>query len=94
MVSGDSLRIEDFSDVLLAAVDESLERLPEVLDLREAIRSLPEPWRITVYYFWYVGYSHKEIARLLNVSEGAVKQYARRAKLRLYEKLAKDEAEG
>jgi len=82
----ETVSLEELVD-LIAAVDESLERLPEVLDLRDAIRSLPEPYRITIYYFWYVGYSHKEIGTLLKVSEGAVKQYARRAKLLLKEKL-------
>lgn len=60
-----------------AAPPEILERLGAA-DLLEHIRSLPEGYRAIFNLYAIEGYTHQEIARLLNISEGTSKsQYAR-----------------
>ncbi|MFM9055587.1 MAG: RNA polymerase sigma factor, partial [Bacteroidota bacterium] len=60
-----------------SAPPEILERLATT-DLLEHIRSLPEGYRAVFNLYAIEGYTHQEIARLLDISEGTSKsQYAR-----------------
>ncbi len=63
----------------------------ENTDLHEAMRSLSEDHRIAVYLHYYEGYSVKEIAKLLRISEANVKTRLKRARDRLREFLTDDE---
>lgn len=40
--------------------------------LTETINSLPEKYRAVIHLFYYEGYSHKEIAKILDVTETTV----------------------
>ena len=55
----------------------------EILD---AVKTLPENYRISIYLYYYEEYSAKEIAQILGKSEATVSQYLSRGrrKLRTY----------
>ena len=61
---------------------------PEVPDtwLLDAMKNLPEKYRISLYLYYYEEYSSREIADIMGVSESAVTQYLSRGrrKLRTY----------
>ena len=61
---------------------------PEVPDtwLLDAMKNLPEKYRISLYLYYYEEYSSREIADIMGVSESAVAQYLSRGrrKLRTY----------
>ena len=48
-----------------------------------AVLRLPERYRIVIHLFYYEDYSIAEIARLLDLSEGAVKSRLSRARKQL-----------
>lgn len=52
----------------------------EILD---AVKQLPENYRISIYLFYYEEYSAKEIAAILGKSEGTVNQYLSRGRRKL-----------
>lgn len=52
-------------------------------ELMDAVMSLPEHYRISIYLFYYEGYSAKEIAALLGKSEATVSQYLSRGRRKL-----------
>jgi RNA polymerase sigma factor (sigma-70 family) len=58
--------------------------------LLEIIRSLPQGCQIVFNLFAIEGYNHKEIAALLNISEGTSKSQYARARSLLQEKLLKE----
>jgi RNA polymerase sigma-70 factor (ECF subfamily) len=75
------------ADQLTEVVDE-----PEETDEKEdydldtvksAVRELPDGYRIVLTLFLFEDYSHKEIAALLNISEGTSKSQYMRAKQKL-----------
>lgn len=51
------------------------------------IQELPERYRLVFNLYSMDGYSHKEIAKLLNISEGTSKSNLARARLKLKEKI-------
>ncbi len=59
----------------------------------EAVMTLPEKYRTVVHLFYYEGYSGAEIARLLEISESAVRTRMQRAREKLRGVLA-DETRG
>jgi len=63
-----------------------MERL-EVEDLMRLIQKLPDGYRVVFNLYAIEGYSHKEIAELLGVSEGASKSQLSRARSWLKQKL-------
>lgn len=56
-------------------------------DLYEAIRQLPEETRICVTLYYLEGYSVKETAKILDVTESAVKNRLARARAKLRSEL-------
>lgn len=63
----------------------------EVQDLLELIRQLPDGYRVVFNMYAIEGYTHKEIAEALQISEGASKSQLSRARTWLKNKLAKME---
>jgi len=60
---------------------------PESAELFEDVMKLPEKYRIVIHLFYYEDYSVKEIAQILNVSEGSVKMRLSRGRAMLRVKL-------
>ena len=59
----------------------------EVQDLLKLIQELPDGFRIVFNMYAIEGYSHKEIAKLLNISEGTSKSQLSRARALLKRKI-------
>lgn len=59
------------SDLGKSAEDEVLENLPDT-DIRNALASLPEEFRLVIYYSDVEGYSYKEVAEILEIPSGTV----------------------
>lgn len=53
----------------------------------EIVNELPQNYRTVIYLFYYEGYKTKEIAKILNKSEGTIKTWLFRARDCLKEKL-------
>lgn len=55
-------------------------------DLLEAMKRLPRNYRISIYLYYYEGYSAREIGTMLGKSEATINQYLSRGrrKLRTY----------
>ncbi len=72
-----------------AVLEESaaLTETPEHGDLYTAIMALPEKYRTPLYLFYYEGYSAREIAGFLHISESAVTTRLSRARQMLKERL-------
>lgn len=56
---------------------------PEKISLAEELKDLPPIDREIVYLFWFEGYSSKEIAALVRMSDAAVRKRLERAKKKL-----------
>ena len=72
--------LEEYEDALTFEVDGDR-------DLLDAVLRLPERYRIVIHLFYYEDYSIREIAKLLRLSEGAVKSRLNRARKRLRNQL-------
>ena len=57
------------------------------LDILEIVMSLPVKERTAIYLYYYEGYSTKEIARILKLSESGVRSRMERARKHLKNKL-------
>ena len=69
-----------------AALDDAAQiAAPEVPDtwLLDAMKGLPEKYRISLYLYYYEEYSAREIADVMGVSESAVGQYLTRGRRKL-----------
>jgi RNA polymerase sigma-70 factor (ECF subfamily) len=72
----------------------------EAVDLLDIIRELPPKYRMVFNLFAIEGYSHKEISRMIKISEGTSKSNLSRAriilqkKVKLYTGLKKDVVSG
>ena len=53
----------------------------EATDLLDIIRELPPKYRMVFNLFAIEGYSHKEISRMVNISEGTSKSNLARARI-------------
>lgn len=53
----------------------------EAIDLMEIIRELPPKYRMVFNLFAIEGYSHKEISKMINISEGTSKSNLARARI-------------
>lgn len=78
--------LEDYSQ------EEKMDTQSDYSDLYEAISRLPKEARITITLYYMEGYSVKEIAKLLNLSESAIKNRLLRARARLKEELVEEAA--
>ena len=77
-------KIQTFSE----DVDITGDDLPtSIEDVIKLIRELPDQYRLVFNLYQLDGYSHKEIAQLLNISEGTSKSNLHRAKIKLKEKV-------
>lgn len=73
------------------SLSEELSYLPEEnVHLLEAVMSLPEKYRTPLHLHSYVGYSIKEIAKLLKKKEATIGTRLARAKKLLREKIGED----
>ncbi len=68
----------------------AMDRL-ECEDLLRVIRALPEGYRMVFNMYALEGYSHKEIAEALQISEGASKSQLSRARTWLKERIKQQE---
>lgn len=64
--------------------DEELLSLNVLIDL---VQELPERYRLVFNLYSLDGYSHKEIAQMLNITEGTSKSNLARARMKLKEKI-------
>jgi len=71
--------------------DSDIARLPLRLRIREALSCLTSSSRETLLLFYVGGYSHQEIAEILEVPSTAVKSRLRNARARLRKELADEE---
>lgn len=53
------------------------------LGITEEVMKLPRNYRISIYLFYYEGYSAKEIAELLGKRESAINMYLSRGRKKL-----------
>ena len=67
-------------------VDEALESLP-LNTLLKLIQDLPDQYRLTFNLYQLDGFKHKEIAKLLNITESTSKSNYHRAKVILRDKI-------
>lgn len=72
--------------------EEKAENQKNYLDLYEAISHLPKEARVAITLYYMEGYSVKEIAKLLNKSESAIKNRLLRARARLKDELLEEVA--
>ncbi|MBO6242121.1 MAG: sigma-70 family RNA polymerase sigma factor [Butyrivibrio sp.] len=56
---------------------------PPDLGITEEVMKLPRNYRISIYLFYYEGYSAKEIAELLGKKESAINMYLSRGRKKL-----------
>lgn len=59
-------------------------------DLLEEIKKLPVNYRMSIYLYYYEGYSVKEIAKIMGKSKFAVSQYLSRGRRELRKKMEED----
>ena len=59
----------------------------EAVDLLDIIRELPPKYRMVFNLYAIEGYSHKEISRMINISEGTSKSNLSRARVILQKKV-------
>jgi RNA polymerase sigma-70 factor, ECF subfamily len=65
-----------------SAEDHVLARLPDS-DLRDALASLPDSFRIPLYYATVEGYTYQEVAQMMNIPVGTVMSRVHRSRRRL-----------
>ena len=83
--------IDDINEVVFSNTHSfEIDQL-EVNDLLKIIQSLAIGYRLVFNMYAIEGYSHKEIAKALNISEGSSKSQLSRARMRLQEKIKKME---
>lgn len=75
------------SSGLKSAESEALEHLPDS-DVKSALQSLPEDFRMAVYYSDVEGFAYKEIAEILDIPIGTVMSRLHRGRRLLREQLA------
>lgn len=75
--------LEDAAEIAAPAVPDSW--------LLDALKSLPEKYRLSLYLYYYEEYSAKEIAQIMGVRESAVMQYLSRGRQKLRALVTDDE---
>ena len=83
-----SLVTEEIPDEVIVEVDEETVSLDYLLSI---IQELPDRYRMVFNLYVLDGYSHKEIAEKLTITEGTSKSNLSRARLILREKLNENE---
>lgn len=59
-------------------------------EILEAVRTLPRNYRISIYLYYYEGYSAREIGAILGKSEGTVSQYLSRGRKKMKQLLTQE----
>lgn len=77
---------------LPSAENEALARLPDS-DIKEALASIPEDFRMAVYYSDVEGFSYKEIAEIMDIPLGTVMSRLHRGRKLLRDRLTDYAAE-
>ena len=86
-----SVPVDELGGQLEADTVSALEKM-EARELMRCIESLPDGYRLVLNLFAIEGYSHKEIACMLEINEGTSRSQYARAKLYLQKLLKKQEA--
>ena len=81
------INIEIKDDILEETIEVEETTNHSLDELLKIIQELPDQYRLVFNLYQLDGYSHKEIADLLNISEGTSKSNYHRAKLLLREKI-------
>ena len=77
---------EHTSTGLRSAETEALDRLPDS-DVKEALQSIPEEFRLAVYFADVEGFAYREIAEILDIPIGTVMSRLHRGRKLLREML-------
>jgi len=78
------ITIEDAPFAVDAAITETrFSALPKIEKIKEAIKQLPNGFRVVLTLYLLEGYDHKEISQILNISESTSKTQYHRAKNKL-----------
>lgn len=64
-----------------------------VFKIKEAVKALPDGFRVVISLFFFEGYDHSEIAQILGITESTSRSQLVRAKKRLMEFLNRDKNE-
>jgi RNA polymerase sigma-70 factor (ECF subfamily) len=80
------------SSGLKSAEAEALDHLPDT-DVKQALQSIPEDFRMAVYYSDVEGFAYKEIAEILDIPIGTVMSRLHRGRRLLRERLSDYAAE-
>ncbi|MCG2418221.1 sigma-70 family RNA polymerase sigma factor [Aequorivita sp. F47161] len=81
------VNIEINNDLLEETVEIEADLKISLNEILQLIQDLPDQYRLVFNLYQMDGFSHKEIASLLNISEGTSKSNYHRAKLILREKI-------
>ena len=82
------LSFVDLSDSIVNRPDQEyapVENSEEIQKIKSAIQQLPNGYRVVFSLYCIEGYDHREIAQILDISEGASKSQYSRAKKKLNE---------
>lgn len=77
-------QLENIPDSELEDDEEMLEQVAQV---KEAMKLLPDGYRVVLSLYLLEGYDHEEIGQILNISENTSRTQFLRAKRKLYELL-------
>jgi len=78
-----TVELDDAAQIAAPAVPDSW--------LLDAMKGLPEKYRLSLYLYYYEEYSVREIAQVMDVSESAVGQYLTRGRRKLRTILTEEE---
>lgn len=78
-----TVALDDAAQIATPAVPDSW--------LLDAMKGLPEKYRLSLYLYYYEEYSAREIAQVMDVSESAVGQYLTRGRRKLRTILTEEE---
>lgn len=85
-----SFPVDELSGKLEADSVSAIEQM-QARELMQSIETLPDGYRVVLNLFAIEGYSHKEIASMLEINEGTSRSQYARAKLYLQKVLKKQE---
>lgn len=72
--------MEEYPQNLMVPPDETIQNEISMQSIHQAIKKLPDGCRIVFNLYLMEGYSHKEVAEILNISESTSKTQYKRAK--------------